>query len=326
MRILKKVTDLFNKILYRSDEATTMSDVTFLPSGLGAIKAHMRSLAQKKKDWNITILEDNKGRKVMFDDEFSVYVAHKYWNDFSSMFEDHLESGSIGLGKYLMEAMEENLDELREDLKPALEALFQGREFRAVERAVAQWRARFGIKEHQRADVVVRVEDKIRDIQELHAKLIDVYGEDMGNLEMLLESLRKREPLNSFHVFRQYDFLYGTRIYSVLRRVPLILEVTLDMALMVAQSIVVEDDDALEGVQDHPDVKIVKNVVYPIAQTFTSRFMRDLQDSVQGAFTEEPESGRGERTFDRGRAEDFAKPERPEGRPKSDKVHRRDTR
>lgn len=274
--------DLMNKLLYRSDEATTMSNITYLPSGLSAVKSAIQVLAMKKKDWNIDILEQEKGRQVVFEDEYSIFVPHTYWNDFTALFDDCLASGQVSLDKYLREAMAEDMEELKEDLKPALTRMFNNDAFRQLDKTVNQWRSRFGVKTYQRTDSLVRFEDKLRDIQKLTAKLFDVYGRDRGNLELLLEAIRNGDPLNSFHVFRQRDFLYGTRVYSAYARIPLIFEATIDMAHMLAQSIVVNDSDVLDDLQGNRGVKVVRTVIYPVGESFDPRFFQELQDAVQG--------------------------------------------
>lgn len=126
-------------------EVTTMADITYLPSGLGVVKAAIRDLARLKKDWNIEILEDGKGRKVIFEDELSVYVPHQYWNEFAEIFDGELEEGEIGLGRYLKEALDADLERLRKELKPAVTELFAGSDFKAVDKATNLWRSRFGV-------------------------------------------------------------------------------------------------------------------------------------------------------------------------------------
>jgi hypothetical protein len=287
--------DLFDKVLYRTDEETTMSNITYLPSGLGAVKAAIKGLARKKQDWNIDILENEKGKQVIFEDEFSIFVPHQYWNDFSLLFDNCLDSSQVGLGRYLMEAMEEDLGELREEIRPALTRMYNDDVFRKLDYAIKQWRSRFGVKDYQRTDTLVRFEDKLRDIQKLVTKVFDVYGEDRGNLELLLEAIRNSEPLNSFQIFRQRDFLYGTRMYSRYGGVPLIFEGTIDMSHMMAQSILVEDQATLDDIEGSREIKVVKNMVYPVGDTFSVRFFGELQDATQGPM----EGGPGEEEYEK---------------------------
>ena len=291
--------NLMDKMLYRTNETTTMSNVTFLPSGFGHIRTMIQTLAKKKQDWNIDILEKDDGRHVIFEDDLSIIVPYQYWNDFSTMFDDCLASGHVGLGKYLREAMDSEIDELKEELKPLLTEMFNSDSSRQLDRTVNQWRSRFGVKKYMPTNSLVRFEDKLRDIQKLTAKVLDVYGQDIGNLQLLLEALRNGDPLNSFQVFRQRDYVYGTRVYSESSRVPLILEATVDMAHMLTQSIVVEDSEVLDELQTIRGIKVVRNVVYPAGESFDPRFFRELQDAVQGP-SEVPSNLDNDDEFDEG--------------------------
>jgi len=214
--------DLFDKVLYKTNEATTMSDIAYLPSGAGAVKAAIKSLARMKQDWGIEILDSSEGRRVMFEDQLSIFVPHCYWNDFSSMFDESLDNGHVGLGRYLREAMDEELKRLQGELKPAIAKMLSEDVFKQLDKSVNVWRARFGIKDYQTSGVLVMVEDRERDIQKLIAGLIKVYGEDRGNLELLLGSISGDKPLNTFKLFRDKDYLYGTRILSVYQGVSLV--------------------------------------------------------------------------------------------------------
>lgn len=274
--------EILNKLLYRTDEDTTMADITYLPSGLGAVRSAIKTLARKKQDWDIEILENGDGRDVLFEDDFSIHVPHVYWNDFTSMFRDCLESGQVNLNSYLKEAMEDDTEELREELRPLLTRMFDSDSCRQLDRSVQQWRSRFGVRTYQKTNSLVRFEDKQRDIQRLTTKVFDVYGKDKGNLELLLTAIKNGDPLNSFQIFRQRDFLYGARVYSTSSKIPLIFEATVDMAHSLTQSLVVDDPDVLDEIQGSRSVKVVKNVVYPVGESFNIRFFRDLEDAIQG--------------------------------------------
>jgi hypothetical protein len=273
---------ILHKLLYRVDEDTTMANITYLPSGLGAVRSAIKTLARKKQDWNIEILENGDGRDVIFEDDFSIHVPKIYWKEFDSMFRESLGSGVVNLNGYLIEAMEDDTEELREELRPLLTGMFDSDSCRQLDRSVQQWRSRFGVRTYQKTNSLVRFEDKQRDIQKLTTKVFDVYGNDKGNLELLLTAIKNGDPLNSFQIFRQKDFLYGARVYSAYSKIPLIFEATVDMAHMLTQSITIDDQDVLDEIQGSRGVKVVKNVVYPVGESFNIRFFRELEDAIQG--------------------------------------------
>jgi hypothetical protein len=257
-----------------------MSDITFLPSGVGSIKSMIRTLARKKQDWDIEILEGDAGRTVKFEEALTIKVPHEFWNEFSTLFDSTLEQGSVGLGKYLREAFEEDLEGLRKELKPALTKMFHEQEFKTLDKAVNMWRARFGISRQGSVDVAVDVFDRHRDIQKLVAELYKSYGNDKGNLELLIAAIHEKETLNAFDVFRDHNFLYGTKIISVYHGVAMTFEATIDLSYMVSQSIVVDNFDVLDEVEEQKGIKVVKNIIYPVGDTFSYRFFRELKDAI----------------------------------------------
>ncbi len=264
-------------------EATVMGDIAYLPSGVGTVKAAVKSLAKLKKKWGLEIIGDSRGRKVMFEDQLSIYVPHECWADFSSMFDSALDKGTVDLSKYLTEALGEELDELKEEIRPALTTLFEEEEFIVADKVTEYWIARFGVRSYQRANCLVRVESKRKGIQRLVSDIQRIYGRDPGHLELLLEALANREPLNAFEGFKKQDFLYGTRIVSEHETCQLVFEATIDMAYLLTMSITIDDEDVAEELEYMSDVKVVRNVVYPIQQYFTSQFFSRLDDVLEDA-------------------------------------------
>lgn len=263
-------------------EDTTMGDVAYLPSGFTSVRNSVRSLARKKKEWNIELLEDENGTKVLFEDELSIYVPRECWEDFCMMFDEPLHGGHVNLHRHLKEAMGAELSNQREELKPALTKLFDSKRFRVVERSANNWRSRFGSSQSQTPDSVITVENKTRGIQKLVGELYKHYGNDLGNLDLLLEAIYKQKPLNSFKVFSTYDFLYGTRIYSSYEGIEMIYEGTLDMSYMLSESIAINDEEVLDELQDYGDVKIVRNIIYPTGDSFSYEFFGYLSEIIEG--------------------------------------------
>lgn len=264
-------------------EATVMGDIAYLPSGVGTVKAAVRSLAKLKKKWGLEIIGDSRGRKVMFEDQLSIYVPHECWADFSSMFDEALDKGMVDLSKYLAEAMGEELEGLQEELRPALTTLFEEKEFAVADKVTELWTARFGVQSYLEADCLVRIETKRKGIQRLVSNVQRVYGRDPGHLELLLEALATKEPLNTFEGFKQRDFLYGTRIVSEHETCQLVFETTIDMAYLLTMSVTVDDEDVAAELEYMNDVKVVRNVIYPTQQYFTSSFFAALDDVLEDA-------------------------------------------
>ena len=264
-------------------EATVMGDIAYLPSGVGTVKAAVKSLAKLKKEWGLEIIGDSRGRRVVFEDQLTIYVPHECWVDFSSMFDEALDQGRVDLSKYLAEAMGEELEELQEEIRPALTTLFEEEEFVVADKVTELWIARYGVQSYLKANCLVRVESKRKGIQRLVSDVRRVYGRDPGHLELLLEALANKEPLNTFEGFKRQDFLYGTRIVSEHETCQLVFETTIDMAYLLTMSITIDNEDVAEQLEYIDGVKVVRNVVYPAQQYFTGHFFAQLDEILEDA-------------------------------------------
>jgi hypothetical protein len=126
-------------------------------------------------------------------------------------------------------------------------------------------------------------------IGRLNKEIADNYGRDLGNLELLLEALHSQKPLNVFKVFKDYPYLYGTRLYSRLDGIDLIYEGSVDMSYLVSESVAINDLDTIDQIEeDRKDVKVVKNLVYPTQGVFRNDFFGYLAEVIQS--TESGES------------------------------------
>jgi hypothetical protein len=182
----------------------------------------------------------------------------------------------------LEEAMEEDMLKLREDLKPILVELFEGDPFHWVERDSMVWKSRFGVDKYLTAGApLVSIEKKVRDLQKLAGTLLQKYGNDRGYLEMLIEAMSEREPLNSFDGFKSNDYLYGTRMHSSHEGIELVFEAALDPLYNVSETIYVSDSDVLDRWEElAKGIKRVGNVVYPRSERFTPDVVQLLEHAI----------------------------------------------
>lgn len=271
---------------HRLLEATTMSAISYLPAQIGVVKARLGDLVRKKRKWGLEILEDDDGNKdVRIENELRIIVPKEHWDNFQEMFTSKLTNDSyLDLNIFLNEALEDDLKELREELKPALFKLFSEKVFTSLDRSIQVWVGRFGVTTYltDKANAVVTSENKSKAIQKLHGDLLRAYGDDKGGLEMLLSDIQSKRPLGAHDVFKKYDHLYGTRIRSVQENVTLIFEATVDMAFMTSQSIFVSEEDVLDKVEEESEVvKRVGNVLYPEGEFFPIGFFETLQDAIE---------------------------------------------
>jgi hypothetical protein len=182
----------------------------------------------------------------------------------------------------LEEAMEEDMTKLREDLKPSLTRLFEGDPFHLIERDALLWKSRFGVDRYLTAGApLVSIEKKVRDLQKLAGTLLQKYGNDRGYLEMIIEAMSEREPLNSFDGFKSNDYLYGTRMYSSHEGIEMVFEAALDPLYNVSETVYVGDTEVLDRWAELAGgIKIVGNVAYPKGERFTPGLLQLLEHAI----------------------------------------------
>jgi hypothetical protein len=275
--------------LVHLNETTGSDAVSFIPAHLGVVKAKVADLAKKKKDWKIEILEQDDLREVSFEDSLHIVVPNEHWDSFCSIFDNSPTNNTyLNLTSLLNETMEEEMKDLRQELRVSLAHMYDSTDFQKLEESATSWKWRFGVSSYvtkrKRISAPVTYENRGKDIQKLYDRLIQVYGEDRGNLEMLVEAVRETTPLNTFKVFKGYDFLYATRIHSRYGGISLYFEATLDNTHQLSQTIYIpKADDLLDKIEEESvEVKRVRSVLYPKGGAFTSRFLRLLSDTIEG--------------------------------------------
>jgi len=271
----------------RLDETTTIDAVSFIPAHLGMVRARVKDLAKKKKDWKIEILEQENNREVWFEDGLHVIVPNEHWESFCSIFDSSLNNNSyLNLNSLLNETMEEEMKDLRRELRVSLAHLYDEAEFRQLNQSSGTWRWRFGVvfydTRKKKISTPVTQENRAEDIQKLYGRLIDQYGEDRGSLEMLIEAIKNKKPLNTFEVLKHYDFLYATRIHSSYEGVDLYFEALVDTDYHLSETIYCPNKELVNKIQEEStEVKAVRFILYPKGGVFTPRFLRVLSDTIE---------------------------------------------
>jgi len=287
-----------NKEKERIVETTTIASISYLPVHLGIVKAKILSLAEEKPEWGIKVLEGENSKILEIENRLKIDVPLEHWDNFLTIFKDSkLDSDYLNLrtilNEHLKEVIEDDMKELRKKLKPALFEMFNDKQFKLLDNTINAWKTWFKIssyKTRENKGPVISQERKKKDIQSLYGKLLREYGDDKGNLEMLSIDIVENHILSAFDIFKDYDFLYGTRILSHQDRVPLIFEAMIDTALNVSQSIYVGNEEVLDKIEEREKlVKRVGNVLYPVGESFSFKFFRVFKDAVEDAVTDKEE-------------------------------------
>ena len=289
----------YNKLV----ELTTQDAISFLPAQIGVVRNKVKSLAKQKQKWGLEILEDDDGNKdVRIEDAIRIIVPKEHWDVFQEMFVGDLNNDSyLNLKSLLNETIEDELRDLRNDLKPALVEMFNEQRFNSLDKTVKVWQGRFGINRiitnKSRVAVASEPDRKGKDIQKLCGDLLRAYGEDKGGMEMLLADIKSARPLGAYDVFKKYDFLYGSRATSEFLDVTLIFEAIIDMSFVIKQTISVDRnsngqwEEVLDEIEDQiVSVKRVGNVLYPYNEKFDVGFFGTLCDIIEEVSEESEES------------------------------------
>jgi hypothetical protein len=118
--------------------------------------------------------------------------------------------------------------------------------------------------------VAITDEKSSDDIQKLFDLLIKEYGDDRGNLELIIEAIKSKTELNSFAVFRNYEYLFGTRIFSSYEGFDLSFECFIDYMYDLSQSIYVADQDLLDAIEEDitSGIKVANKAIWPVGGQF----------------------------------------------------------
>jgi len=282
---------MFERVNRVISEVTTTANIAYLPSGFISWKEWLKRLADMKDRWNIKVLEKDSYYEVLFEDEAKAIVDKDYYCLFAKDFLGGMEGEGmavIDLRKYLAEKMIEAVDEemkkLKRELTRALREAVEKGPVGEMREDFDLWIKLFGItKILTPKSVVFPFEEMDKSLKVVLEKLFEAYEGDKGGLEMLIEALKNGDPMNAFEVFKEYDFLAGSRIRYVYKgEFVLVWEGLVNMDWSITESILIEDEKLLEEVSGHSDVKAVKNVVFPKGKrSFTKKFLDFLKRSME---------------------------------------------
>lgn len=271
-------------------EQTMMLNIDFLPVHLGSTIKAISGLAKKKKKWNIEILEDEDGKCVTFEDTLQIHVPHMYWKSFVEIFNTEITDGAeLNLNsilneekKLLEQQLVKSIEDLKDELANAVDSLIVEPPIRKIIEHQGIWYTLFKAKAYKTPDrVLIKGETKSKDIRNLIERLWDAYGDDKGYLELLVEAIKEKQALGSYEVFKEYTFLYGTRMQSRFGGVNLVFETTIDLSFVETESVYVSDKDILDKLEDIKGIKIVRNVVFPVGPTFVPEFFSKLKEIIR---------------------------------------------
>lgn len=248
-------------------EQTTMSCISFLPSGFAPVKSALKKLGKIKTLWGLEVLEDVDVVKVTIEDSLSIDVQKEHWDNFVKLMGGGLNTSSetLDLSTYLLEGQEDDLESLRSTLRSSLARLVEIPQAKKMESMFEGWKAKFGpVRLSTPKSVMIKYPATDGQLDKLHRQLMKRMGKDKGQMEMLLDAILNQEPLNAFPVFSTFDWLYGGIAFSKYNGIGLEFQSGINMSFNTVQSITSPDQDVIDDFEENDvSVKADGKVVYP---------------------------------------------------------------
>jgi hypothetical protein len=113
----------------------------------------------------------------------------------------------------------------------------------------------------------------------------DGLPDDVGELELMLTSLKEKAPLTDREPFNAYKYLCGVQIAAKDQGIKLLYEGYVSMAFTMRESLYISDLWVTEDLaKREPQVRVVKKMVYPINGRFEKEFFSRLKEIIEGTF------------------------------------------
>jgi len=128
--------------------------------------------------------------------------------------------------------------------------------------------------------VAVNLGNYDRSIRELIDRIKNIYSDDVGNLEILINTVRQDMPLNAFEPFAEFDDIVGVRVQTQYNGIVMVLQMTVNLAMIPTQTIYIESADLLEELKSYRTIKVVKDMVFPIGQMFAPSVFHNVKEMI----------------------------------------------
>jgi len=128
--------------------------------------------------------------------------------------------------------------------------------------------------------VAIQLNTYDKSIRDLVSRIQNIHTDDIGNLEMMIDTIQDDRPLNAYEPFAEYDYLVGCRIQSQHDGVVLILELTVNMAMVPTQSVYIESQEVLDELGGYKSVKVLRDMVFPVGEMFQPSLFNNIKDII----------------------------------------------
>jgi hypothetical protein len=257
--------------------------VAYLPGGFSTMKNMMRSLAPVKKKWNIDVLEKEDGYHVKIEDAMDIIVPLNMYEEFNTKVIPIKGKKDIDLAEMVNEARTEEVHGLYDRLTHVL--TIDLRENRQVKRTLVLMNYWLTIFKNSKflpmsGQVAIQLNTYDKSIRDFADRIQNIHTDDIGTLEMIIDTIQQDRPLNAYEPFAEYDYLVGCRIQSNYNGVVMIFELTVNMAMIATQSIYIESQEVLDELGSYRTVKVLEDMVFPMGEMFRPSIFNNIKDII----------------------------------------------
>jgi hypothetical protein len=271
---------LVDKIHQEVNEETSSASIAYLPGAFTSTKAMVGDLSRIKKLWDITVLESEAGYEVTFEDALKVTVPKAYYDDFNTKVAKVHGLTKIDLTKLINEAIKEVEETSYERLYNALaKDLRKSKNVMATMALMNHWLHTFPTSKFVQSEekVAIRANDFDNDVKKLVGEIRKLYGEDLGNVDILVDAIESGKALGAIE---NYDYLVGIKIQSVYEGTNLILEMQINTSMIPSQSIYVDTIGVMDELENYRTVKALYRKVFPVGQMFEPSIFGNIKDII----------------------------------------------
>ena len=272
-----------NEIIQTLREETTTANIAYLPSGFTSIESMFKKMAKKKPIWSVEVVDEPEDYKFKVENELHITVPKKHVNTFKQ------ESGindfgmkELNLSKYVAEAREVDIGGLLNDVEENLYSLLAKPPMLTIDEDLPAWNKAFPGMYLKVKSALLNTNSIEQDMASLIKILQLKMHDDVGSLQLLMESLKSQKSLAKFDVFEDYKYLLAGVIKSTYKGTDLIFEGLVDMSFGMSEKIYTTNSVVLDAMEEIRLVKVRKNVIYPVGNRFQYNFFISIKNAIEG--------------------------------------------
>jgi hypothetical protein len=260
------------------------NSISYLPGGFTSMRNALVSLGVYKKQWGIKVLDEDLKYKVVFEDAFDISIPKMAFKEFNEKVLNVIGKESIDLNQMINEVKSELVHDLYDELNKVLTV--DVRENRQIKKTLVllnYWLTIFPGSKYLpiSSKAAIQLEQFDSSIRNLIDQVKNIYADDIGNLQILLRNVKEDRPLNGYAPFSECDYLTAVRVQSEYKGITLTLELTVNLAMIAGQSILIESAEALEELEAFRSIKVVKDMVFPVGEMFSPSIFYNLRKTIE---------------------------------------------